>query len=735
MALAHSWTVALSDNGTTWHDVTAYVDADEGITITPATHGGADEPEPAPGEASLALYGEDGVWWPDNPTSPRWPLPGRALRCRISGTVGTSTTWRHYGTVRSWEPDPGDAPAEARIRIVSVDVLADLATLTYQDRLTEHLRYTAALIGAPTRWDSWPLVEDAGASSLASGRVGSTAAGRVVPARSGAGTIETGDLDPGNNIFGPWNLARMVTFTPGQDGTGADIPVTPVMLLPVTAQTSGQTYLAFRTSVQSDRVIAEGYAPGAQLAWRIGIHPDNGLLYLLDDAETSTYLSLESCADGAWHTVVTYLPHNATPGASQTREWYIDGVYRYAQTGVDTSALRWIVVGGSMSPRSRGKQARCMTGDVTMLGVLGQGIVGGLERWCARTSDSAHDAVSLAIGGWPAAYTDHVDAAWSSTSARVARAPFHDRTALDVAHITCTTTGHRLRVVPSATAATLYAIAPKLIPSTTPTATIILGDDDHAPMALTRGGEATPTRATVDAPDGGGTWIDVAAETATGRPRRLDADTIETWSTTQRAAIAVAGGHVQGLPGRTLHIDQLAVDLTTSVSGQPLATAMLALTPGGCVTVTEGPTPGTLARWTGRTSDDHVASGWTETWDADGVTMDLRLYRAEDVPRTVLDDPGGRGRLCAGTGVLTVTGGSAAIGTGTGTVQVTTTRRMRTGTPITWDWAGEWVTGTASGTSTVQTLTISARGVGGTVARAHVDGQPLDVATPARLGP
>ena len=57
--------------------------------------------------------------------------------------------------------------------------------------------------------------------------------------------------------------------------------------------------------------------------------------------------------------------------------------------------------------------------------------------------------------------------------------------------------------------------------------------------------------------------------------------------------------------------------------------------------------------------------------------------------------------------------------------------------PHTVNWNGEQITITSAPASSTspQTLTITARAAGGTVARVHAAGEPVDVAYPATAGP
>ena len=91
-------------------------------------------------------------------------------------------------------------------------------------------------------------------------------------------------------------------------------------------------------------------------------------------------------------------------------------------------------------------------------------------------------------------------------------------------------------------------------------------------------------------------------------------------------------------------------------------------------------------------------------------------------------------RWAFGDGVATVTSGTAVGTTSTGTIVVTWTGSSTLSTsagdyPQDFNWNGERVTVTSApaGSTSPQTLTITARGVAPSIARSHSAGEAIDV--------
>jgi hypothetical protein len=174
-----------------------------------------------------------------------------------------------------------------------------------------------------------------------------------------------------------------------------------------------------------------------------------------------------------------------------------------------------------------------------------------------------------------------------------------------------------------------------------------------------------------------------------------------------------------------LALEQLTVDLVHAQND--LWASMFALTVGDRVRVASLPSD-----IYGREYVDLYVLGWTETYTQDSAVWVLDTVAADDPPEAIFDSSE-YGRFSAVEGTMTVTGGTALGTTSTGTIVVTSTDLTFTTDAGAWpsdlDWNGETITCSApGGAASPQTLTVTARGVGASVARSHSAGEVIDVA-------
>ena len=139
----------------------------------------------------------------------------------------------------------------------------------------------------------------------------------------------------------------------------------------------------------------------------------------------------------------------------------------------------------------------------------------------------------------------------------------------------------------------------------------------------------------------------------------------------------------------------------------------------------------------GVTQMDGYVLGWTERPTVYGYEVTLNLQPA-DAPAEAKYDDATYGRYGWADGAATGTGGTAMGTTATGTLIITTASGPTLTTsagmyPMNLDWNGECVTVSApGGAGSPQTVTITARGQNGTVARVHASGERVDVWNTAR---
>ena len=705
-----------------WVDVSGLLDLDAGVQVRPAC--GADPwADVEAGSASFVLDDPDGTWWPENPASAYRGLVRKGMPCRVTVTAGSTPSRRHLGRVRLIQPTlVGSVGVGTRIQFTSTDLLADLQGRTLADRMSENAAVSAAteaFSNGPDAWDSWSLEGDPTDASIPSARKGSTNSGRVVRPKSGAGNVTFSGLD-GASFAGALTSPGMATF----ETSGA---VGPVLEFPVDAQTSGQVFLAFRTDLTSLRTLAVAYDAAGTRLWRLYIDTD-GILYVQDSAG-GIGTSQQVVVDGAWHTLVGYLSAAAVPGAGQTMGFFLDGVGVFT-AAYDTSSMRTLIVGGLMSPKSRGKQSQCFAGDVALIATIGSTQVGGLEFYAAMIADNPRFAW-LRLAGYAGDLVGTVNSTVRTTSCDTVEAPTHGKSLLQAMRELARSCGGRITVTPgtgSGTAADLYLMLPEepwpAITTSAATAfTVTLSQDDADGIMWMWGAEEAPTRYTVDGPAASATFV---GDESDGRQD----DSTDTWNVTEADAYAIAGGFVQSRP-EGLRVEQVPVDIATAATGQALADGLLAMVPMKTVFTLAG----VPSRPVGYTSTDVIAVGWEELYSMRQSTFTISTIPAAAWPRGIVASSGSEQCVIGGSG-HTVTGGSAAAGTGTGGGLTVTSpgALFVTGATRFFNWGGECVQGSVSGGSSPQTLTLSARGQRGTVARVHADGEPIDIWRPFRLG-
>ena len=271
---------------------------------------------------------------------------------------------------------------------------------------------------------------------------------------------------------------------------------------------------------------------------------------------------------------------------------------------------------------------------------------------------------------------------------------------------------------------------PSAMRPVTPIATISLDADDildGQAWPLSRSVESRPTRITVNWPTGSDVVIDAAAEAtggSAGSARREES--IETTAVDEAGAGDAAYWRLSR--SAKLRPTSIVVDFTSSPNSNTLWSALKDMRPGDRVRLSNIP-----SAMLGYTYTDQFVYGWTESYSELRSSWSLDPAPADAPPEAVFDDST-YGRWSAG-GTMSVSSGTAVGNTGTGTIVVDTVGggAVFTTTGADWpmdlDWNGERITITAApgASTTPQTLTITARGVAPTIARAHSAGEQIDV--------
>jgi len=273
-------------------------------------------------------------------------------------------------------------------------------------------------------------------------------------------------------------------------------------------------------------------------------------------------------------------------------------------------------------------------------------------------------------------------------------------------------------------------IAPAATRPITATATITLeSDDDIGPgQAWMSGATSRPTRVTVSSPAGKVVVVDTVSEAAGAPVSEANLDTFSPTTTS-----AADPGYARLNQSTRLRLASFSVDLVTAQTD--LYTALCGSSfPGMRLTVAGVPSAAF-----GYTMTDVYAQGWNEHIDSGSYVWKFDTTPA-DAPSDGRFDDATYGRFAWGDGAATVTGGTAVGTTSNGTLIITTPSgpclSVSAGSfPLDLDWNGERVTITSAPASSTspQTVTTTARGVGGTVARIHSTGEAVDIAFAARI--
>lgn len=702
MATVPTFTVEVEFTAGAWTDVTTEVVWQAGVRKRVGRSDWLTDARP--GWLGLSFHNESGDWSPDNPLGSRFPnvVEGKQIRLKVTRTP---TTWtRFLGRITKISAPRLDR-GERVVDVEALDPLGDLEARTLRAEWAEQWAYRAKTESC----ECYPLDDPSAASEFnnltGSGTLKIAQAGGIggweVTQSPGQGFMLPGavTLQPNDSGVGPvlaWDLGRTL-------GSG----VLSVALK--TAQTC--------TATSGDYWLARGYdANGAglwtlKLAYNAG-HTD---LQLGDErAVTAAVIAAGIDGDDAWHGWSIY----ASGGNSTS---WLDNTTGLNYTGLNAALTRYVVVGGNCATwRTLGKQTNCAPGSF-----------GALACSTSTTTDLLNYLRPLATTNAWFRCTELVERFGGLTfsysggaNPSVCRTPTAGRSILDCLLQTAGTIGGL--VYYSASAGLVYALFPDAARPITSSLTIAMEADDHAgtPMQLLRDTDARPTRVTVSCPSGSKTAVDFTAEAA-GRYRE---DTWDSCAGSTDAAASIAGARLNRAVGA--RIPQVALDLVTATTDR--YTAAMGLYPGARVTLT-----GLPSDVVGRTQLDTYALGWAEEYAvAGGVTQAVMVFdlQGADAPPEARLDDATYGRIALGDGVGTVTGGTAVGTTSTGTIVVTST----TGTafteassqyPLDLDWHGECVRVTVDPASTAspQTLTLSHRGLNGTVARAHATGEPIDV--------
>ena len=711
---ASSWSLSVAWDGVTFVDESVYLDALEGVVIKRGRGSAADDVQPGTLEGVWRQdeVGALGRHITDNALSPLYPNVRDGKLCRFSIIRGASNTWRHRGRITLTAPKwPNGSAAGAVVPFLSVGKLGDLMAQELRGDFLERWVDTAET----TSCDVWDYPDVKVPSTFTN--LGSAAGvGRVLQStgRVGSAKVASADgIDTGNVLeLVPSNAVGPVAqYTTGVAAGSVQKLIVPFRTADRTAAGGASKY------------IAVGYDAAGSVLFSVRLVDNVGQTDLnLYDA-SGTFLSTlyfgfapsgDGDADDQWFTLL----FNGS-GAS-TQVFLLRTVDFTSLAGptvaVDIRNLRTLVAGGLSSRSLIGRNSACIACQVGPVVITAGGgshtsylQQGDLTTWGTRLVD-----LNL-YGNFPSATT-------GTRNDPVARESLVGENLFNYM-------------------AKLHRVGSLVYESRSTDGTLLFRDVDTQRLPTV----AVTLDAALDLDSDDFDWrvgeqpSSVKArwyggeETYTDGTRPFAQASVETPAASAAQARSIGSYRALSWLGRRL--ERLRVDLASA--SNDLWAAMMALEIGDRIRVTLG---------TGTTSADAtplVAQLGVRYVDLYVVQIEERYARdvAEFILVTVpADEPvegvwddATRGRWAADG--FTISGGTAISGTGTGTVivNVAGTSGFTTSAgeyPLQLDLNGECVTiGSAPSAPSagLQTLTITARGVNETLARAHVAGEPVDV--------
>ena len=734
-----AWKLEVDWTGTgVFVDETAYVRADEASHVVIRRGRGSDADDIQPGVMTAVLNNSGGDpfnaaqvgrFTADNALSTLWPNVVDDRRTRFSVTrPGGSSVFRHRGRSTLSTPQlSGGETAAAIVPIQSVGMLGEISRVPLLADWLEQMRQQAET----NTVDLFPL-DDATSSAIATPlrNIGSgTGVGTIYRAVTGVGSVKSETPDG-------IDLPTSLVVTP-QSSTA----IGPVIQLETSIPSGSVTTLlvTFRTA---DRTLLGGADKYVVTA----LKADGSTVFSARLKDNAGQCDL-NLYDGAG-TFVGNLIFNFAPGSGSTDpgddQWYSlvaswsgtvtnfflrrvsDSVLVSATgiAGIDVRTVDTLILGGLLSKkRTPGKQVQCsatrFAGAMFSTGITHASPY--LEPNALTVAQARFVDYNL--------YCNFASTQTGTRNRPVRRKSQTGRTGFDMIAELCRTTGAVVVESRTSDGTLLWFDADQQRSTTVALAVDVELDlDGGGGLPMLKGD--TPSSVTASWPGGSVTFTDSS--------RILDADTVDTCAADAYGALDVASSRVNS--SRRLRLESITIDLATATNDLWLAVMSLEvgarirvnLTPGGVLVGSAIPP---LVQHQGVTYLDVYVVGWEEHYGRDLAYWVLDTIPADD-PVAGAYGTGDRSSFGAAAGAMTITGGTAVGTTAAGGTVIVTTATgpalTTTGYPRTLNWHGEHITVSAPGGATSpQTLTVTARGVNGTVARSHLAGEPVNIARPA----
>ena len=705
----NSYVVEVELTAGVWTDITTSVVGDS-IEITV----GKDSPagDIQPGTLDLILDNFDGTWTPDNPLSTYYPnvVEGKRIRVVVnkgtpggystgaygtgpySGTLASSA--RFVGRVTTWEPDFPDVPNQSKTRVQAVDALGDLARHVMAPTLLGSQRALYELSGETPPTQSfwyWPL---SGGYRLLDLVTGVESLSYYQPTTGGEVAWES------DSSF-PYSSDACLALT---NGVGLQVNLRKHVSGLLNAHRIGGVFrLGLGTSgvlIGATDVKPTAATVSGAVVWWDGVGTLSVRQYTSGSSSTIASVPVSI----GWHTVSLFF-------GSGSEDITVDGVTT-AATGL--AALPTMVsVGGTLDIAVRDLYINSGTLFDAYLTSTGQSLATVTQNVSKQSGIDGLDA-SL---GWS-----------SSVSSVIAVPPATDgRSALDVvADLANSQAGIAYVAYSQSDPQPVILVANADSRDTTVDLTLDAEDDLVGGPTLDRNVYDKVSSATAK------TSLDAVTVTDSTLTGTYGASTAERQSVLSDANMLAASASdlIAQTKSSKLRLSKVTFDLVTA--SNDLYSNWFGLALGERVRVSNLP-----STYFGVTQMDGYVLGWTERPTVYGYEVTLNLQPA-DAPAEAKYDDATYGRYGWADGAATGTGGTAMGTTSTGTLIITTASGPTLTTsagmyPMQLDWNGECVTVSApGGAGSPQTVTITARGVNGTVARVHASGERVDVWNTAR---
>lgn len=677
-----------------------------------------------PGTLSFALDNTDGAFTPDNPTSTYWPnfVEGKRVRIRHTKTALNATLF--LGQITSIDPEYPNNPTQAVTTVSATDSLGKLQSITLDSAPTMQAQYLAPVAYYP--------LDETDTATRGSNVARTTTAPPLVQRVSGRG----GSLTFGDASGPGVDDSAAPTFTPvdGQNGqyliTDVDYPLVTTGNFSLecwfassrqaaSGSSELQTVVALVNSKNAGATAgSDNYVDIYTFSDRVAGATTDTIVGKFHTAESGNHLTSVAddagVLDGNLHHVVFT---ESTSGGTVTQSIYLDGSLFSTNTyALSTSPARGFLrlqVGGKFGPIGYS-----FTGSVAGVGVYNYPL-------------SAGQVTDNYLSGKPRATTDTIDKQLTRLTAWTG--------------VTCTSTAPSTRpaVLPATKGRSALDVLLEIARGESGIAYHSYSDDTVYVRlrAETRLPDATIPLDAEDDLAGGPSLVRNSADRVSIGVAKSASATVTYIDT----ALASSIGPVAGETTATVRDDAELLSLATDRISQGRDVALrLRSVRVNATTASSGVTndlgfmvPGERARVTlpsshfGVTYKDGYVEGWTISFARDvGLVYEIDLSDADFLTEGVWDT----GRWAFGDGVATVTSGTAVGTTSTGTMVVTWTGSSTLSTtagnyPQDFNWNGERVTVTSApaGSTSPQTLTITARGVAPTVARSHSAGEAIDV--------